>query len=88
MKISYEVQAAGLIHFDLKKDNQVELKAGHRYAFELKGKKGYLSLGWRRTRSDVFQEGAAYDNRSIIRQRVNVTVDYAMALYGTNSPKE
>jgi len=88
LKIAYEVQPLGLIHFDLKKSNQLKLKAGHRYAFELKGKKGYLSMGWRRTRSDIFNEGAAYNNRSIIRERGDDTVDYAMALYGTDSPKK
>jgi hypothetical protein len=88
LKIAYEVQAAGLIHFDLKKSNQVTLKAGHMYVFELKGKKGYLSMGWRRTRSDIFNEGAAYNNRSIITQRGNATVDYAIALYGVSSPKD
>jgi hypothetical protein len=88
LKVSYEVQAPGIIHYDLSKKNQVKLKAGHRYAWELKGKKGTLPIGWYVTRKHLFEGGKAYKDHSVIEQRNGETVDYAVAFYGTQSPKK
>jgi len=45
-------------------------------------------MGWYVTRKHYFNEGAAYKDRSLIPQRGGAAVDYAMALYGTDSAKK
>jgi len=81
LQIAYEPQAPGLLVFDFTGSNQVMLKAGHLYAFELQGIRRSAPLFWRRTKKDTYQGGAAYSDRAVIVEKSN-KCDFAIALYG------
>lgn len=81
LQIAYIPQAPGLLLFDFSGSNQVILKAGHIYAFELQGIRKSAPLFWRRTNEDTYQGGAAYCNRAVIEEKSN-KCDFAMAVYG------
>lgn len=81
LRINYKPQAQGLLQLRLAESRQPVLKAGKRYVLELQGVRGSAPLFWRRTRSDVYPEGAAYQDRSLI-QDGSITGDFGLALYG------
>jgi hypothetical protein len=81
LQINYQPQAQGLLQLRLAESRQPVLKAGKRYVLELQGVKGSAPLFWRRTRADVYPEGAAYQDRSLIQDK-SITGDFGMALYG------
>ncbi|HBF33739.1 TPA: hypothetical protein DDW35_04175 [Candidatus Sumerlaeota bacterium] len=81
LRIAYQVQATGLLHFDLA--DKVELKANHTYVFELQGVRNSAALFWRRTKKDTYPKGAAYQNRSLMDEKSKC--DFVMAVYGTST---
>jgi len=81
LQVAYKPQAPGLLVFDFAGPNQVILKAGHAYAFELQGLRKSAPLFWRRTKKDAYQGGAAYSDRAVIDEKSN-QCDFAMAVYG------
>jgi beta-xylosidase len=81
LQIAYRPQAPGLLLFDFSGPEQIILKAGHIYAFELQGTGKSASLFWRRTKKDTYPGGAAYRNRSVIKEKTS-NFDFAMAVYG------
>jgi hypothetical protein len=83
LQIAYEPQAPGLLLFDFVGSNQVILKSGHVYAFELQGIRKSAPLFWRRTQKDTYQDGAACSNRAVVEEKSN-QCDFAMAVYGTS----
>jgi hypothetical protein len=82
LTISYEPQAPGLLTFDFTADQQVMLKPGRVYAFELQGIRKSAPLFWRKTRKDTYSAGAAFSNRAVLLDRANRPCDFALALYG------
>jgi xylan 1,4-beta-xylosidase len=87
LQIAYKPQAPGLLLFDFSGPKQVILKAGHIYAFELQGTGKSATLFWRRTKKDTYPGGAAYRNRSVIKEKTS-NFDFAMSVYGTGVSKE
>ncbi|MGA2916630.1 MAG: glycoside hydrolase family 43 protein [Sedimentisphaerales bacterium] len=85
LQIAYEPQAPGLLLFDFTGSNQVILKSGHLYAFELQGIRKSAPLFWRRTKKDTYQGGAAYSDRAAIIEKSS-QCDFAMAVYGIRVP--
>jgi hypothetical protein len=83
LRIAYEPQAAGLLHFDFGQAEQVDLKAGHRYAIEFQGERDSASIFWRRSRSDVYPNGAAFRDRKLVTEKDGKATDFGFALYGT-----
>jgi hypothetical protein len=81
LRINYQPQPQGLLQLRLAPSRQTVLKAGKRYVLELQGVRGSAPLFWRRTRSDVYTAGAAYQDRSLI-QNQSITSDFGLALYG------
>jgi hypothetical protein len=81
LRIAYEVQPPGLLLFDFARANQVTLKTGHVYAFELQSVPKSAPLFWRRTRKNTYPQGAACSNRAVIEERSS-QCDFAMAIYG------
>jgi len=81
LQIACKPQAPGLLLFDFTGPNQIVLKAGHVYAFELQGARNSTPLFWRRTTKDTYSGGAAYANRTVIEER-SKPCDFAMAVYG------
>lgn len=82
LRLNYIPQGPGLLHLDLPRSRQPRMEAGHSYVIELKGVRDGAAIFWRRTRRDVYPRGAAYQNRTIIRERDNRS-DFAIALYGS-----
>lgn len=87
LKIGYEVQAPGLLAFNISSDHPVTLKAGHRYALELQGERRSLAIFWRRTRNDTYKGGCAYLDRKMFSEKNAGPVDFSMALYGSKIVK-
>jgi hypothetical protein len=83
LQIAYKPQAPGLLLFDFSGSNQVILKAGHIYAFELQGNCKSPPLFWRRTKKDTYQDGSACRNHTIIEEK-STKCDFAMAVYGVD----
>jgi len=81
LKVAYGVQAPGLLQFQFHGDNEVSLKAGHQYAFELQGKKNNPTVYWRRTGRNVYQFGAAFSNRKLLQTNDKRQGDFVMAIY-------
>jgi hypothetical protein len=81
LRINYKPQAQGLLQVRLAESRQPVLKAGRRYVLELQGVRGSAPLFWRRTPTDAYPAGAAYQDRSLI-QGESKTVDFGLALYG------
>ena len=80
LQIGYAPQANGLLRLDFDGPDQVQLIAGHMYAFELDGISETNPLSWFRTISDTYAGGAAYRNRSWING--TSARDFSMAVYG------
>ena len=80
LAIGYQPQARGLLAFDV---NDVELQAGHTYAFELAGESNSMPLFWRRTEQDRYDGGSAFANGEPVMNREQ-SVDFAMALYAAD----
>jgi O-glycosyl hydrolase len=78
--ISYVSQANGLLRLDFTDSDQVQLLAGHLYAFEIQGISGTTPMNWLRTISDTYAGGAAYRNRGWLNG-TNAR-DFGLALYG------
>jgi len=87
LKVACQPLAPGLLNFDFAGLNQVALKAGHVYAFELQGIRKSAPIFWRRTRKDTYPSGAACSDRSGIEER-GARYDFAMAVYGVPLPTE
>ncbi len=83
MQINYKPQGRGIIQLRLAEDRQPLLEADKTYVLELQGVRGSAPLFWRRTGTDQYSEGAAYQDRSLIKNESN-TVDFGMALFGSN----
>lgn len=83
LTITYEVQPPTLLTFEFKGENQVLLKKGKTYAFELHGVRGSAPLFWRKSKRDVYRDGAAYANRVRIMDKANTTCDFALAVYAS-----
>ena len=81
LRMAYEVQASGLLHLDFEGPNQVLLRAGHRYAFELQGERHSAPAFWRRSRAEVYPAGAAYLDRRLVKEKDGQTADFALAIY-------
>jgi hypothetical protein len=81
LRIAYTVQAPGLFTINLDEVNKPELKAGHKYLFELQGKRKSVSIFWRCTQSDVYDGGAAYLDYKLLKNRNGKTADFALAIY-------
>ena len=81
VQVACQPLAPGLLNFDFSGLNQIALKAGHVYAFELQGIRKSAPVFWRRTRKDTYPAGTAYLDRSIIEERA-AHYDFAMAVYG------
>lgn len=81
LRINYTPQARGLLRLRLAESRRPVLKAGKRYVLELQGVRGSAPLFWRRTRTDVYPAGAAYQDRSLIQDK-SATGDFGLALYG------
>jgi hypothetical protein len=60
LALAYQPQGAGLLELTLAGGPPVQLKAGHRYALELRGPRGALSCYLRASRGDAYADGAAY----------------------------
>jgi hypothetical protein len=93
LQINYKPQPRGLLRLRLAESRQPVLKAGKRYVLELQGVRGSAPLFWRRTLTDVYPAGAAYQDRMLIQDATyqdrmpiqgaaSVSGDFAMALYG------
>jgi xylan 1,4-beta-xylosidase len=87
LQIAYKPQAPGLLFFDFSGPEQVVLKAGHIYAFELQCAGKPAPFFWRRTKKDTYPEGMAYRNRTAIKEKTN-NFDFAMAVYGIGVSNE
>lgn len=81
LQFSYEPQAPGLINIAITFPNQILLKAGHVYVFELQGVKGTAPIYLTRSFTDVYAEGNAYYGREIMSD-ADKTYDFGIALYG------
>lgn len=81
MRINYKPQGRGLLKLQLAESRRPTLKAGRAYVLEVQGVRGSAPLFWRRTQADVYSEGAAYRDRSLIADD-STTADFGMALYG------
>ena len=81
LKINYVPQAQGLLQLRLDEARQPVLKAGKSYVLELQAIRGSAPLFWRRTKSDMYTDGAAYQDRSLIAVD-SATGDFGLALYG------
>jgi subtilisin family serine protease len=87
LPISYYGHANGILELDFTGADQVLLRVGHMYAFELTGTSNSIVLFWQRVISDTYAGGAAYRNQSWING--NNARDFAMAVYAlvdTNLP--
>lgn len=80
LPITYTTQANGLLRLDFTDGDQVQLVAGHMYAFEIAGTSGTTPMNWFRTTADTYSGGAAYRNRSWING--TSARDFGFALYG------
>lgn len=81
LRINYKPQAQGLLQLRLAESRQPVLKAGRRYVLELQGVRGSAPIFWRRTKTDTYAVGAAYQDRSLIQDE-SKTGDFGLALYG------
>lgn len=80
LPITYTYQPNGVLRLDFSGADNVQLLAGHMYAFELAGVSGTTPMNWIRTTADTFAGGAAYRNRSWING--SNARDFGLALYG------
>ena len=80
LSITYTTQANGLLRLDFDGSDEVQLVAGHMYAFELAGNTGTTPINWLRTIADIYPGGAAYRNRNWING-TNAR-DFGLAVYG------
>jgi hypothetical protein len=81
LALAYQPQGPGLLDIDIAADPPVVLKAGRRYALELRGEKNMLSLYWRASRGDVYADGAAYLDGRLLKDKKEQAADFAFALY-------
>jgi hypothetical protein len=81
LRIACQPQAPGLLLLDFAESNQIILKAGHNYAFEIQGSRNSAPLFWRRTNKDTYAGGVGCCDRSAIEERSS-RCDFAMAVYG------
>lgn len=84
LPITYVNQPNGVLEFDFTGADQVQLVAGHQYAFELTGVANTTPLFWQRVNSNPYASGAAYRNQTNIVSGGS-TRDFALAVY-TNIP--
>ena len=81
LKLAYTPQPDGFLQIDFSLPEPLLLKKGHLYVLELQGKSGSSPLFWYRGTQDVYADGAAYANRSLLRDGQN-SCDFAVAIYG------
>ena len=81
IRIAYTVQAPGLFTIDLTDLNKVALQTGHKYLFELQGKRKSETIFWRSSQRDVYKAGAAYLDYKLLKDRNGNTCDFAMSIY-------
>jgi len=81
LAISYTPQPNGLLRLDFTDGDQVVLRGGRMYAFQISGVAGTSPVNWLRSVSDTYTGGAAYRNRAWING-TNAR-DFALAVYGS-----
>lgn len=81
LKLAYQPQGPGLLDIDITAGPPITLKAGHRYALELRGAKNVLSLYWRASRTDGYADGAAFLDGQRLKDKKGQPADFAFALY-------
>lgn len=83
LAVTYTPQANGLLRLDFTAEDQVVLRAGRMYVFQISGNPGTSPVNWLRTTSDTYPGGAAYRSRAWING-TNAR-DFALAIYGSPS---
>ena len=78
--LNYDPQAMGIMEIELTGDQQIQLQRGHKYIIELRGVRGTAPLFWYRTRGDMYPNGAAYKDRTIILD-ADQSSDFIFAIY-------
>lgn len=86
LRINYKPQGRGLLRLRLAESRQPKLKSSHTYVLELQGVRGSAPLFWRRTQTDTYSKGAAYQGQTLITND-SATADFGMALYGDKDRK-
>ena len=81
LAITYTTQSNGILRLDFTGSDQVVLRAGAMYAFELSGTSGTSPTSWLRSVSNTYSGGAAYRNRAWIN--ANNARDFGLAVYTT-----
>jgi glucuronoarabinoxylan endo-1,4-beta-xylanase len=81
LAIAYTQQPNGVLRLNFTGSDQVVLRAGAMYAFEISGTSGTSPVSWLRSVSDTYTGGAAYRNRAWING--NNARDFALAVYTT-----
>lgn len=81
LALACQPQGAGLLDIALVAGSPVTLKAGRRYALELRGTRNGLDLYLRASRSDVYADGAAYLDGRLLKDKQGRPADFAFALY-------
>ena len=81
LALAYEPQGPGLLHIDLVGGPPVLLKAGRRYALELRAAKGAATIYARVSRRDVYTGGEALVDGRPLLDKAGKPVDLGFALY-------
>lgn len=81
LTITYAPQPNGLLRLDFTDSDQVVLRGGRMYAFQISGVAGTSPMVWLRSGADTYTGGAAYRGRAWING--NNARDFALAVYGT-----
>ncbi|MFG6428951.1 glycoside hydrolase family 43 protein [Roseateles sp. LYH14W] len=81
LALAYQPQGAGLLDISLVGGAPVQLKAGHRYALELRGERNSITVYLRASRKDVYADGAAYLDGRLFKDKKDQPADFAFALY-------
>jgi glucuronoarabinoxylan endo-1,4-beta-xylanase len=81
LAVNYTPQSNGLLRLDFTGSDQVVLRGGRMYVFQISGVAGTSPINWLRSTSDTYSGGAAYRNRGWING-TNAR-DFALAVYGS-----
>jgi O-glycosyl hydrolase/cytoskeletal protein CcmA (bactofilin family) len=81
LAVTYTPQPNGLLRLDFTDSDQVVLRGGRMYAFQISGVAGTSPVNWLRSTSDTYTGGAGYRNRAWING-TNAR-DFALAVYGS-----
>ncbi len=81
LAITYTQQANGILRLNFTGGDQVVLRGGSMYVFQISGTSGTSPIGWLRSAADTYADGAAYRNRAWING--TSARDFGLALYAT-----